>query len=209
MVKLLLSTDQVEADSEHDRMELSCIASNTFFALMKLLIEGKSLGNLAEGNIDDDVRIAFLYYAENGFSNMVKLLLTDNLKKRGRTPLSYAAGNGQKAVVELLLETGDVDIDSVDQYGRTPLSYTAESGSEAVVKLLLETGDVDIDSVDQYGRTPLSYTAESGSEAVVKLLLETGEVDINSKDHESRTPLSHAAENGKETMVKLLLERRV
>jgi len=84
VVKLLLSTDQdhqVEADSEHDRMELSCIAFNTFSALMKLLIEGKSLGNLAEGNIDDDVRIAFLYYAENGFSNMVKLLLTDNLKK--------------------------------------------------------------------------------------------------------------------------------
>jgi ankyrin repeat protein len=79
---------------------------------------------------------------------MVKLLLTDNLKKRDRTPLLYIAGNKYKAMVKLLLETGNVNINLVNQDGRTPLLYIVESRSEAIVKLLLETGDVDIDLVD-------------------------------------------------------------
>jgi ankyrin repeat protein len=54
----------------------------------------------------------------------------------GRTPLSRAAGNGNEAVVKLLLDTGKVDVDSMDTYGQTPLSRAAKSGHEAVVKLL-------------------------------------------------------------------------
>jgi ankyrin repeat protein len=204
VVKLLLRTDQVEADSEYDRMALSSIAHNTYNAVMKLVIEGKSFDNLAEGNVDDEVRIAFLYYTENGYADMFKLLVGDNLKKHGRTPLSYAAGNGHEAVVKLLLETGKIEVNSVDQDDRTPLSYVAENGNEAVVKLLLETEQVEVDG--GYDRTPLSFAAGNGHEAVVKLLLKTGKADVDSKDNESRTPLSHAAENGNETIVKLLLE---
>jgi ankyrin repeat protein len=73
-------------------------------------------------------------------------------------------------VVQLLLETGKVDVDFKDSYARTPLSWAAGKGHEAVVKLLLETGKVDVDLKDCFTQTPLSWAAKNGHEAVVKLL---------------------------------------
>jgi ankyrin repeat protein len=67
----------------------------------------------------------------------------------GRTPLSWAAEKGHEAMVKLLLETGQIDINFKDRKGPTPLWWATESGHEAVVKLLLETGQVDVNSMYQ------------------------------------------------------------
>jgi ankyrin repeat protein len=119
---------------------------------------------------------------------VVKLLLaTDPVdpdskdSQYGRTPLSWAAKNGQEAVVKQLLATDRVDPDSkaTGKYsdGRTPLSYAAENGSEAVVKLLLAQPGVESDSKNDYGRTPLSWAEENGHEAAIRLLLAGDGVD--------------------------------
>ncbi|GAT20835.1 ankyrin repeat protein [Aspergillus luchuensis] len=115
---------------------------------------------------------------------------------------------GLTAIVETLLETGDIDVESKDsEYGRTPLSWAAENGHEGVIKLLLDTGRVDIESKDsEHGRTPLSWAARYGHERVVQLLLDTRRVDVESKDLDNQTPLSWAAEIGHEGVVKLLLD---
>jgi hypothetical protein len=124
----------------------------------------------------------------------------------GQTPLLWAAEQGHKAVVKLLLETGKVDIDVKDSSGWTPLLWAAEQGHEAVVKLLLEIGKVDVNSKDsRYGQTPLLWAAQNGHEAVVKLLLETGKFDVDVKDSQhGRTALGWAAHNGHEAVAKLL-----
>ncbi|KAL4939040.1 hypothetical protein BDV06DRAFT_199717 [Aspergillus oleicola] len=44
-----------------------------------------------------------------------------------------------EAIVKLLLETKQVDIDSKDEIGNTPLSYATENRHWAVVRLLQET----------------------------------------------------------------------
>lgn len=124
-----------------------------------------------------------------------------------QTPLSHAAENGHKGVVELLLAKTGIDINSTDIYLRTPLSYAAENGHETVVKLLLTKDKVIINSKDWHNRTPLSLAAENGNEAVVKLLLAKDKVQLNSKDGDNRAPLSYAIENGHEVVVKLLLEK--
>lgn len=66
--------------------------------------------------------------------------------RNDQTPLSYAAAYGDKVVVEVLLKTGEVDVDSKSPNGRRPLSYAAKKGYEAVLKLLLETRKADVNS---------------------------------------------------------------
>lgn len=89
----------------------------------------------------------------------------------GQTSLSWAAKNGHNRVVELLLKTGMVDIDSKSENGQTPLSWAAEYGRDDVVKLLIGTGEVDINSMDRSGVTPLQHAAYSFRKTTEQLLL--------------------------------------
>jgi ankyrin repeat protein len=143
-----------------------------------------------------------------------KGIQADSNDNNGRTPLSWAALEGQASVVQQLLETGTVETDSKDSDGRTPLSFAAEGGQEAVVQLLLLTEKVDADSKatgENAGRTSLSFAAEGGHEAVVQLLL-TEKVDADSKatgKHVGWTPLLFAAKRGHKDVVRLLLAEKV
>ncbi|OBT95600.1 hypothetical protein VE01_05937 [Pseudogymnoascus verrucosus] len=87
----------------------------------------------------------------------------------GRTPVSYAAGNGLNRNTSLLLKN-KAEPNLKDRAGRTPLSYASENGHEASVRLLLEREDVELNSEDTTGRTPLSYATANGHTAVAELL---------------------------------------
>ena len=65
---------------------------------------------------------------------------------RGRTPLSWAAANGNLALVQTLLATGKVNPDAT-QMGEdgTPLTWAAEYGHLAVVQTMLATDKVATD----------------------------------------------------------------
>jgi ankyrin repeat protein len=119
--------------------------------------------------------------------------------RKGQALLSWAAESGDIALINILLATRKVDVNSEDdKSGRTPLSWAAGNGHVAIVKLLVSTGKVDVDSKDsKFGQTPLSWAAENGHGAIVKLLLSTGKVDVDSTGSKSdRTPLSWAAGKG-------------
>jgi ankyrin repeat protein len=131
----------------------------------------------------------------------------DNRDFDGRTPLSWASGEGHEAVSKLLLETGEVDIESRDTHGRTPLSWASGNGRENTAELL-EEWKADFNSRDDDGQTPLAWATQNGQEAVVKLLVSNNLVEVDSKDQSDWTPLLWAVRRKDEAIVKLLLDTR-
>ncbi|KKP02372.1 hypothetical protein THAR02_05524 [Trichoderma harzianum] len=58
----------------------------------------------------------------------------------GRTALSWASGNGHEAIVQLLLDTNKVDVNSRDHKGWTPLKWATEKKHTKTAHLLLDEG---------------------------------------------------------------------
>lgn len=100
--------------------------------------------------------------------------------ENGRTALSWAAGEGNEAMVRFLLARGST-VDSSDHTGRDPLSWAAERGHEIIVGLLLhETAGPN--RKDTSGRTPLSWATEKEHIGVVLQLLRAE--DLKGRDVE-------------------------
>src|SRR5579862_8135771 len=150
--------------------------------------------------------------ASRGHHAMVKYLLKHQAHKNtggldGRMPVHFAAENGHKGIVEMLLElavAGQAPLMVRDDHGRTPLHMTAIGGKEETSKLLLEKGAKLL--LDDSEKTPLHYAAEEGHEAVVRLLSVQKGVLLDSREYKSKPPLTLAAGNGHVTVVKYLLE---
>ncbi|KAF5643391.1 ankyrin protein [Fusarium tjaetaba] len=128
----------------------------------------------------------------------------------GRTPLSFAAEKGHKAIVELLINKGaTVGLGPTNEANSTrlaPISYAARNGHEGVIRALVETGRADPNSPDYKGRTPLSYAAGKGLTSVVRLLLEQYNADPSHMDKDGHTPLSDAAKSGHVGVIRELLD---
>jgi ankyrin repeat protein len=106
-----------------------------------------------------------------------------------RTPLSLAAGRGQRDVAVWLLAHG-AQIDHINADGMTPLMLAARGGQTPLATLLLERGAVP-DKTDPMGRTALMYAAAAGNQDVVRVLLDAGS-NPNIKSSANETALSLA-----------------
>ena len=123
----------------------------------------------------------------------------------GGRPLFIAASRCFDNVVDALLETHKVDVNSKGPLYQTALARAAWLGNSGVVKVLLGHKDVDTEARDARGRTPLSLSVAGRNETTVEMLCKHG-VNTNSKDNYGETPLCIASSNGDETIVKILLE---
>jgi len=125
----------------------------------------------------------------------------------GRTPLMWAARQGNQGAVRLLLRCDDVNPDKPDNNGLTPLHRASSNGHQGVVGLLLARDDVNPDKLNNYGQTPLWVASRQGQEEVVRLLLSRDDVNADRPDNNGQTPLNWSSWNGHEGVVRLLLAR--
>lgn len=141
----------------------------------------------------------------NGFDITEGLSYSRSGLKRykNQTPLSWAARNGRASLVELLLQT--TNINERDEKGRTAVSKAVESGHDAVVRLLIEKG-ADINAKDDADCTPLYWASVEGYEPLARLLLDKG-AEVNAIDDTGWIPLDWALMNGYEPLARLLIEK--
>jgi uncharacterized protein len=111
--------------------------------------------------------------------------------RAGRTPLHYAALDGDSGRVRQLLASGLI-AGAPDDNGWTPLHFTAQSNAADAAAILLNAGG-SVDARDAHGNTPL-FTAvfnSRGHGEVIELLRAHG-ADPYAKNNHGVSPLSLA-----------------
>jgi ankyrin repeat protein len=146
-----------------------------------------------------------------GLLNLSQILLSrpkcsiNTKDSQGRTPLSWASGNGHQAVVHLLIEAG-ADLNAQKLEGMTALHEASKNGHEAVVRRLLDA-NVQVDMKDRDGATAIHVATENSREAVVKMLIDA-HAQVNIRDKMDYTALSVAVHQRHTAIVKLLLDAK-
>ena len=128
-----------------------------------------------------------------------------NANDGGWTPLWYAADEGHKEIVELLIAKG-ADVNAKNKGDVTPLYGAARSGRKEVAELLIAKG-ADVNARDDAGRIPLHSAIGGDHKEIVELLIAKG-ADVNAKnDKFVGTFLHWAAVVGQNEIVKLLIAK--
>ncbi len=91
---------------------------------------------------------------------------------RDWTPLMYAALDGHKEVVELLIAKG-ADVNAKNKVGQTPLQFTAWKGHKEIAELLIAEG-ADVNAKDGDGWLVLDYATRLGQPEIADLLRKHG-----------------------------------
>ena len=89
------------------------------------------------------------------------------LDQRDRTPLHYAAIQGQAAIARLLLEAG-AKSDTLDEAGASAGHLAVQSGDEKTISVFIEKNQCQ--QLDSQKRTPLMWAVALERVAIVKIL---------------------------------------
>ncbi|KAM6455350.1 ankyrin repeat domain-containing protein 29 isoform 1-T1 [Liasis olivaceus] len=124
------------------------------------------------------------------------------------TPLAnaafWAARKGNLALLQLLLNSGRVDVDCKDSLGSTALMVASYYGhKECVRELVLQGADINLQR--ETGATALFFAAQQGHNDIVKLLFEYG-ASTEFKTKDGGTALLAACQYGHIRVVETLLK---
>uniref|UniRef100_A0A915KCB5 Ion transport domain-containing protein n=1 Tax=Romanomermis culicivorax TaxID=13658 RepID=A0A915KCB5_ROMCU len=126
--------------------------------------------------------------------------------KTGFTPLHFAAVNGYRKVVVLLVQVHKAFVDAVNNEGYTPMHLAAQAGQLQVCTTLLSMG-ANPNAHEGRGRTPFHLAAESDHPEVVKLFLKLKPdlTTLTATDENGLTCAHIAAMKGSVAVIKELM----
>jgi hypothetical protein len=121
----------------------------------------------------------------------------------GEPALVLAAREGSMRVLDALLATPGIHVDTPAMNGNTALMMAAYKRNKPAVQALLDKGA----AVNRPGWTPLHYAAAAGDDDITRLLLEHGaKVDaVSPPASGAYTPLMMAAREGHDRTALLLI----
>ena len=167
-----------------------------------------------QGLQDPNVAESLCNAAHGGHYEVVKLLLEAKALQSpgnfGRTPLHFAAEQGDFWVAELLLAAGG-QLDAKDHGGSSPLHAAAWRGRCEVIASLLRAR-ADPEERDRNGSNALHWATASDKVRAMALLLDK-RADIEAttlqgrRTDEGMTPLHVAAEHGNSDAARFLMQR--
>ncbi|KAF2819056.1 ankyrin [Ophiobolus disseminans] len=132
---------------------------------------------------------------------------------QGRSPLSWAAGNGHEGVVRVLLAQGGAVMDLEDIHGARPLAWAAAGGHRLVVLRLFQWVEERVDEAERVenpeyvSKFTALYWARSHArgEEILPIFVRHG-LNLNAQDQRGRTALEMAATAGCVAVTMLLLK---
>ncbi|KAI6562712.1 anaphase-promoting complex subunit Apc3 [Pyricularia oryzae] len=127
------------------------------------------------------------------------------LKERITRTFLASINEGPQASLEVLLNTGLVDIQSEDDINERNCLHQATIYSNSFVLQYGLSKGVSVSRTDVYGRVPLHYASMHGRLDMLAALLDAGPKTIDLIDHDNFTPLIHAIIHGHYECVNLLL----
>ncbi|KAF8418311.1 ankyrin repeat-containing domain protein [Tirmania nivea] len=131
--------------------------------------------------------------------------------------LVRASEFGEPEIVQLLIDTADIDVSAPDSSGKTCPYYVYDSRHPEVAKLLIE-GGANVSAATQDGSTPLHNASRNGYQTplhnaslrghqeLAKLLIDRG-ANVSAGANDGTTPLHDVAGNGRLEVVNLLIDR--
>ncbi|MCP4723654.1 MAG: serine hydrolase [bacterium] len=150
----------------------------------------------------------------------VDTILINYKDRYGFTPLHYASKDGNKELVDMLLQKG-AGINKRNKYGETPMHWAAQKGHLEIINLLLEK-EADPFIMDKGGRTPaeaaldennieaanllfpLHKAIRDGEPGRIRTLINTYPDLLNSRDGFGFTPLHIAYKYDNDEAIELL-----
>ncbi|OKP11865.1 hypothetical protein PENSUB_2596 [Penicillium subrubescens] len=206
--KLLLSTPGIDIDAcDGEGATALCAAARGNHRSVALHILAEEPANVNARCLGQKTALHFAVENRN-FLLACLLVDLDSLDPnicddQGWTALSYAAGQGDLRMLELLLTRTDLDL-NVSR--ASPIYLAAERGHLELVRRLVSLEEVDINQT-VWHKSPLFIAIENGYRDVAKLLLEQGSrLDVNAKTSLGDTALHMAVSYGNLDIVELLLK---